>query len=255
MKNIRKIILSISFCMMALSLQAQTKVIAHRGFWKTEGAAQNSLGSLRKAAEAHLYGTEFDVQMTADSVLVVNHDNSIGGYVIERTPYDKIKDLKIKNGEILPTLQSYLQEAQKLDIQLILEIKPHETKAHEDLAVRKIVSMVKAMGLEQRTEYISFSLNICERLVEATKGQSEIFYLNGDMAPLTAKDKGLTGIDYHYRVFYTHPEWVKEAHDCGLKVNAWTVNQEKALKKMLRLHIDFITTDNPEETIRIISEQ
>ena len=111
MKKSRTCILSMFFCMAMPHLQAQTKVIAHRGFWNTEGSAQNSLTSLRKAAEARLYGSEFDVQMTADSIIVVNHDNAIGGYIIEKTPYSKIKSLKIKNGEYLPTLQSYLKEA------------------------------------------------------------------------------------------------------------------------------------------------
>ena len=47
---------------------AQTQVIAHRGYWKAEGSAQNSLASLRKAAEAKVYGAEFDVQMTATAL-------------------------------------------------------------------------------------------------------------------------------------------------------------------------------------------
>lgn len=114
--------------------------------------------------------------------------------------------------------------------------------------------MVRSMGLEKQTEYISFSMNICERLVEETQGQSEIFYLNGDMSPLSVKAKGLTGIDYHYKVFQKNPEWIKEAHDCGLKVNTWTVNQENTLKKMVSMNVDFITTDNPLEATKIITE-
>ena len=33
-----------------IGIQAQTQVIAHRGFWKTEGSAQNSIAALEKAA-------------------------------------------------------------------------------------------------------------------------------------------------------------------------------------------------------------
>ena len=86
-----------------LSIQAQTQVIAHRGFWKTEGSAQNSITALEKAAEAKLYGSEFDVLMTVDGKMVVNHDNTIEGMIIPETPY---KQLKIKNGEKLPTLKN-----------------------------------------------------------------------------------------------------------------------------------------------------
>lgn len=135
---------------------AQTQVIAHRGFWKTENAAQNSVTALNKAAENKFYGSEFDVQLTADGVVVVNHDNTIQGLNISKTPYEKLKGLKLKNGEILPTMADYLQEGKKLPgIQLILEIKPHQTKEQEDLVTETTVKMVKEYGLEKQVEYIS----------------------------------------------------------------------------------------------------
>ena len=59
----QKTIATACLCLAALSIQAQTQVIAHRGYWKAEGSAQNSLASLRKAAEAKVYGSEFDVQI------------------------------------------------------------------------------------------------------------------------------------------------------------------------------------------------
>ena len=61
---------------------AQTKVIAHRGFWNCEGSAQNSIAALQKAQEIGVYGSEFDVSITADGIPVVNHDVDIDGLVI-----------------------------------------------------------------------------------------------------------------------------------------------------------------------------
>ena len=62
----RKFFFACACALFALAGQAQTQVIAHRGFWKTEGSAQNSITALKKAAEAKVYGSEFDVQLTAD---------------------------------------------------------------------------------------------------------------------------------------------------------------------------------------------
>ena len=75
MKRIGLFVLAFLSCI--IGLQAQTQIIAHRGFWKTDGSAQNSITALEKAAEAKLYGSEFDVLMTVDGTIVVNHDNSI----------------------------------------------------------------------------------------------------------------------------------------------------------------------------------
>jgi glycerophosphoryl diester phosphodiesterase len=38
------------------TVSAKTKVIAHRGFWNTEGSAQNSIAALTKANEIKVYG-------------------------------------------------------------------------------------------------------------------------------------------------------------------------------------------------------
>ena len=102
---------------------AQTKAIAHRGFWDTENSAQNSITSLYKASEVGFYGSEFDVQMTLDSVLVIFHDSELNGKKITETKFDAVRDYLLSNGEIIPTLEQFLIHARNYpNIQLILEI-------------------------------------------------------------------------------------------------------------------------------------
>lgn len=247
----RTLISAIALLACIVGMQAQIQVIAHRGFWKTEGSAQNSIAALEKAAEEKLYGSEFDVQVTLDGKLIVNHDAKFQGFVIAETPYKQLKKIRLNNGEKLPNLKKYLKKGKKLDIQLILEIKSHKSKEVEDKMVADIVKMVKKMGLEKQVEYIAFSLNVCEQLAKLTP-ESEIAYLNGDITPTELKKKGINGIDYHYNVIEKHPEWVKEAHDLGMKVNVWTVNKEDMMKKLIDRKVDYITTDQPLETKKLL---
>lgn len=249
--KLNKIMMVCAMYTVTLSGIAQTKVIAHRGYWKCEGSAQNSIASLEKAAEAKVYGSEFDVQMTQDKEIVVNHDDSIRGLSIFDTPFAELKDLKLSNGEKLPTLDDYLTVGKKLpDIQLILEIKPHKTKEAEDEAVKIIVDKVKKMQMEKQVEYISFSMNICEQLVELTP-DSEIAYLKSDVAPKELKEKGINGIDYYIMVLAEKPEWIDEAHGVGMKVNVWTVNDMNMVQKMIDWKVDYITTDYPLEVKKL----
>ncbi|MGL5272008.1 MAG: glycerophosphodiester phosphodiesterase [Phocaeicola sp.] len=235
------------------SLAAQTKVIAHRGFWDCEGSAQNSITALQKAAEAKVYGSEFDVLITKDGIPVVNHDADIQGFVIEESNYADIKDLKLKNGEVIPTVKAYLEEGKKYpEMQLILEIKSHKEKINEDRAVEVLVNMVTEMGLTKQVEYISFSKNICEQLVKLTP-TSEIAYLTGDWTPVQVKEKGMSGIDFHYSLFYKNSEWIKEAHSIGLTVNVWTVNKEEDMRHFITQEVDFITTDKPLELQKLLT--
>jgi glycerophosphoryl diester phosphodiesterase len=65
---------------------------------------------------------------------------------------------------------------------------------------------------------------------------------------------GTAGLDYHYNVLYQHPEWVKQAHEKGLKVNVWTVNSPEDIQKVIDCSVDFITTDEPEIVKQKIGE-
>ena len=127
MKHLKLSLLFLLCVLMAVPVSAKrkTKVIAHRGYWKTEGAAQNSIRSLERANEIKVYGSEFDVHLTADNVPVVYHDRKIEGKDIQTASYAELKDLKLSNGETLPTLEQYFgqgEEAEKDQADFRIEI-------------------------------------------------------------------------------------------------------------------------------------
>lgn len=249
-----KKILLLFACLLAVSatLFAQTKVVAHRGYWDTEGSYENSITSLNKAAEIGVFGSEFDVHITADDVLIVNHDATIQGVPIQTSTYAKLKDLVLPNGEKLPTLEQYLEAGSKIpNMRMVLEIKSNKRVVMEDRSVLAIVNMVRKYGLEDRTDYIAFSMNVCKELVKLAPS-AEVYYLNGDVSPADLKELGMAGLDYHYSKLEEHPEWIKEAHDLGLKVNVWTVNDVDMIKKFISQGVDFITTNKPVECLDLL---
>ena len=134
-----------------------------------------------------------------------------------------------------------------------MEIKKHPTPERENEIVAKTMAMVEELGLEKRVEYISFSWNICEQIRKADR-KAVVYYLNGEKSPAELKKAGMNGLDYSLTVIKKHPEWVKQAHDLGLKVNVWTVNKEEDMQAMLDLGVDFITTNNPVELKALIGK-
>ena len=222
------------------------QVIAHRGYWKTEGSAQNSISSLQNSYRIGVYGSEFDVHITTDGMVVVNHDDDIQGVIIEDAKYDDIKNMKLANGETLPTLKQYLEAGKKLaPMQLILEIKAHQTPEREDRCIKACLDLVKAAGMEQRVDYISFSMHACEEVLKQNS-QARVYYLGSDVAPEVIKQKGFAGIDYYGAALAKNPQWIEESHKLGMKVNAWTITELKDIQKTLASSVDFITTDKPE---------
>lgn len=237
--------------LLASSALAQVKVIAHRGYWNSLGAAQNSIVAMQNAKKADVWGSEFDVHITTDGIVVVNHDDDIHGIIIEEAKYADIKNLKLANGEPIATLKSYLEAGKKLaPMQLILEIKAHQTPEREDRCVKACLDLVKAAGMEKQVDYISFSMHACEELVKLNP-QARVYYLGSDVAPEVIKQKGFAGIDYYGGALLKNPNWIKESHDLGMKVNVWTIDDMKEIQKCVDSGVDFITTNKPEEAKKI----
>ena len=256
--NRRFFLMSIACLAIASWVAAKSpmKVIAHRGYWKTEGSAQNSLRALEKAAEVKVYGSEFDVHLTADNVLVVNHDNDIQGKPIQTSTYAELKDLKLPNGECIPTLEQYLLKAKEKGnrkVRLIFELKPHQTPERNQEAARRCVEMVNQLKLTTRTEYISFNLDACKELIRQAP-KADVYYLNGELSPKELKELGFAGLDYHYKVLRMHPEWVQQCKAMGLKSNVWTVDDTAVMREMRDMGVDFLTTNQPEEALQIMNE-
>lgn len=230
------------------AVMSQTQIIAHRGYWQTTPpTTENSLASLKNAQILGVYGSEFDIRMSRDGQLVINHDEHHAGLSIADTDFATLRSRRLSNGERLPSLKSYLKQGRKnAGVKLILEIKPAKTKALEDEIVARTLVMVQQMGLESQCEFISFSRNICQE-IERLQPKYITQYLNGDLSPAEIKALNIDGIDYHYKIFLEkHPEWLAEAKALGLITNAWTVNDPAIFLKLKEQGIGFVTTNTPE---------
>lgn len=232
----------------------RNSVIAHRGAWKNTGASENSIASLQHAVSLGCHGSEFDVHMTSDSVLIVNHDPSFQEKFIYKTASSELLQLKLSNGESLPTLQSYLEEGLKQNTtKLVLELKPTINKERAIQSAHKVYEMVKSMKAQAWIDYISFDYDICLELMRLDP-YARVAYLNGDKSPeLLAADK-FWGFDYNQSIFQKNPTWIQQAKNKNLTTNVWTVNDAKMLQWFIEQKLDFITTNEPELLLNMISK-
>ena len=82
-KLLNSVLLSIMLTATLSAAAGRPQIVAHRGYWKAEGSAQNSIRALVKADSVGADAVELDVWISADSVLYVNHDPDFGGIVIK----------------------------------------------------------------------------------------------------------------------------------------------------------------------------
>ena len=235
-----------------------TVIVAHRGMWK--GNAENSVAALREAQHFGCWGSECDLHLTADDVVVVHHDQTIEGLDIQQSTLADLHDKRLANGEHIPTLVEFMaQAAHSRDCLPVLELKPQASPEREDVLIEKTIKALMPAPMNVPPQYasfarrsqgptkvafISFSRHICQELAKRLPDFT-VQYLGGDIAPSVLHAEGINGIDYHYSVFDKHPEWVKEAHDLGMSVNVWTVDDPADIARMRDLGVDQITTDDP----------
>lgn len=223
-------------------------VAAHRGFWNCEeaGYAENSIKSLELAQRNKLWGSEFDVNMTADKVLLVYHDVEIDGKLICEHEYAEFKDYRLKNGERIPTLDEYLAQGAKGRTVMVFEIKRAVNLPYEDYMIDQCVKSLKDHGLysRRRVVFLSGNLDICKKLTALCHGFT-VQYIRNDKSPAELAGLGINGVAYPRKTFRKHPTWIKEARDNKMNVNCWAAKTEKDLQKMIDVGVDCITTNNP----------
>lgn len=256
MKFIKRFLFVPIILSMITFAEAQTRVIAHRGAWKTENLPQNSIAALKHAIDLGCEGSEFDVHMTKDEVLVVNHDKDFQGIDIETSTYQELLAKKLPNGEKIPTVEEYIKAGMKQKkTRLVFELKTSKISKERTLkSAEKAVALVKQLKARKLVDYICFDYDAGLRILELDP-KADVAYLNGDKTPAQAKKDGYTGLDYHFSVYRKNPTWIKEAKELGLTINSWTVNSREEMLHLISQDVEFISTDEPELLMELLASE
>ncbi|WP_405415196.1 glycerophosphodiester phosphodiesterase family protein [Maribacter sp. Asnod1-A12] len=225
----------------------QNVVIAHRGAWKANNLPENSVAALKHAIKINCKGSEFDIRMTSNDSLIVTHDAEFAGLDIEESTYEKLSQFPLKNGEVLPTLRTYLLAGLKNNKStlLVCEIKPSKDQNRSIIIAEKVFSLVKELEAEDKVVYISFSYAILKRL-EELDATVKTQYLDGSKSPEKLRKDGIDGVDYYYTKFKNNADWIESAKKNNITLNAWTVNEANDIDWLLDQDFDYITTNEPE---------
>lgn len=234
---------------------AKNIVVAHRGAWKKNHLPENSIASLQEAVRLGCTGSEFDVHLTADDTLIVNHDDVYAGKKIEESTYTSLAETKLSNGETIPTARQYLLAGmQQRSTALVFEIKPSKiSKERGQILARKCVELVKELKAEPWVMYISFDYDIVKKVLELQPG-ANVAYLNGEKSPAELKADNVPGLDYHFSVFKKNPGWIEEARQHKVELNVWTVNSAEDMQWFIDQKFDYITTNEPELLFELLKK-
>ncbi|WP_420385894.1 glycerophosphodiester phosphodiesterase [Roseivirga sp.] len=257
----KKLILCCLFTFSMLMSQAQIKVIAHRGF--SGIAPENTLAAFQKAIDYGIPYFELDIHKTKDDSVVVIHDSSIDrtssngmkGKVSQmtfeelsraRVGYPEKFDSEFKD-EKVPTLREALLLA-KGKIKVCLEIKV--TGAEE-----QVVALLNELNMKDEVIIFSFLYPALAK-IRQLDSDLDILYLMGSADESTidyAKVINAQAIGVGGGTKLS-PEYIRKAHDEGLEVWRWTVDDEKTMKELINLGIDGIISNYPNRVVKLLGQ-
>lgn len=239
------------------------KVYAHRGF--SSVAPENTIAAFNKALEIGVSGIELDVQLSKDGIPMVFHDEKLDrttnnqGFLASFTCAE-LKKLdagswfsKTYAGEKIPTLEEVLQLLSKKPhtaVELNIELKTGIVD-YPDLE-EIVLDLTAQYQIQSRTIYSSFNHYSLKKIKELdSTARIGILYVAGIYEPWTyAVNMGAEAL--HPLFYNIQPLLVKEAHLAGVKLNPWTVDDPKIMKKMIECGVDGIITNYPDRLLQIL---
>ena len=232
--------------------------MAHRG-----GAIEhleNTLPAFQECVSLGYRYLETDAHATADGVVVAFHDRTLDRVTdrtgtIARLPYTEVAKARIAGTEPIPRLEDVLGSWPQARVNIDLKDAPvigplaevlHRTRAWNRVCItsfstRRLAQMRARLPLFTSREVC---MALGPRGVMALRAKS----YGGPAAKLVRlASTGVACAQVPYglgRLPFVTESFIAQAHDLGLQVHAWTVNERAEMERLLDLGIDGIMTDD-----------
>ena len=234
-------------------------VVGHRG--AMGHAPENTLPSFRKGRELGADTIELDVRLSGDGQIVVIHDSKVDrttsgtGEVASLTAKELGRlnagssfSPKYRKARI-PTLEQILRWSRRRT-QLVIEIKgdPEPQNGIEE----KLVKLLRRFRMVNKVMVISFHHPSVKRIKELETELATGILFSGRLTNAVGAARENHADSVRPVWSYWSGDLVEEVHREGLQASAWTVDEPKTMKALIRMGIDSIATNYPDRLRRVI---
>ena len=238
-------------------------IFGHRG--ASAYAPENTLAAFRLALEQGADGVELDVTLSADGVPVVIHDDTLDRTTTGKGPVSRmtLADLKTLEagypakfggqfaGQRIPTLSEVFEACGKRPI-INIELKRDRSPGRQ--LARRVVDLIHAHGRQGRVIISSFQLSSLGR-VKALDPELPValLYMLPVLGPRLAKclARRLPHEAHHPAARALTAADIVWCHQQGLRVNAWTLDDEPGLRRLALDGVDGLITNRPDLAVRV----
>ncbi|MCB0986875.1 MAG: glycerophosphodiester phosphodiesterase [Acidimicrobiales bacterium] len=222
---------------------------AHRG-----GASQwpeNTMPAFEGAVALGYPYLETDAHVTSDGVCLAFHDDRLDRVtdrsgLVSQLPYRLVKEARVDGREPIPLMEDLI--AAFPDVRINIDPK-------HDEAVESLAAVLRRTGAVGRVCVGSFSDERLERLrgilgpeLCTSLGPRGVARLRAGSFGLPLGDVAGACVQVPHRVKgvrLVDDRFVSRAHDAGLQVHVWTIDDATEMHELLDRGVDGIMTDQP----------
>jgi glycerophosphoryl diester phosphodiesterase len=241
--------------------QARTRVIAHRGF--SGAAPENTLAAVRAAIEVGADMVEIDVTLSADSYIVVIHDETLGrttdgNGAVSLFTLAELQQLDTGSwfdpsfvGERIPTLEQVFNE---VDGRILLNIEI-KSEAVDRGVVSKVASAVREFTMVDQVVVSSFSPTALEEMnsiapeIRTAVLYNTKFHEGQDAVEIVT---GLGASVFNIKRQRLTRKMLRRCREHDVPVGIYTVNKPRRMRRLVKRGIDAIFTDHPDRLLEIL---
>ena len=218
------------------------KVIAHRG--ASARAPENTLEAFRLARDLGADWVELDARRTADGAVVVHHDARLpdGRAIVELTR----ADLPASVCSLADALDACAGMGVNIEIKNLVSDPDFEPG---ELVADAVVAEVAGRAAQSEVLVSSFSraaIDRVHRLDPAIPTAYLFFAAPDDPVALADEIRRAGHAALHPWDHLADVALVRAAHDAGLEVNVWTVDDPERMGALVDLRVDGICTNVPD---------
>lgn len=234
------------------------QVIGHRG--APAEAPENTLAAFRRALAIGVDGIELDVHLSADGEPVVIHDPLLdrttdGHGLVGARSLAELRTLdagrrfaEAFSGERIPTLMEALDLLRP--VRAILEIK-NGPIWYPGIAGR-VAAAVRSSG-HRAVTVSSYDHAVLGEVRSAFSSlDTAVLYMARPIHPLRLAQDAGAGI-LHPNWHYLTPDVVAAAHQAGLRVETWVVDEPDHLAAVVAMAVDGIMTNRPDRLRAVLA--
>ena len=237
-----------------------TRIVAHRGFHLKEGCPENSVAALKASRRTGAWGSEFDIWLTRDNRVVINHDKYYATdpaqRIIGETDYADLQDIRLANGEEIPTLEAFIaQTKEQPGVKLVCELKRHGGSARNRALFDKAYKIAESEKVLNRFVWQTFDYELC-KYIRVKDPYATVVWLCTKEEKLKKPEEiaadGLSGVNFRYTLYDAHPDFIERLHRLGLTAGLCAEDDMSVIHRFAEAGIDFIGTNRPDEATEAV---